>query len=585
LRNLYVYFWRWATWKVFDQPREAAAGIVCYITVAGFLGGPGFQAMRAYLRRSCDEIWVIDCSPDGHQPEVATRIFQGVQQPVCIVLAARSAARRGAADRAAAVRWRTLPMGRREVKFDALGDIRLDGDGWVACPTEARAPFLPAASKAWNEMPALEEFFVYNGSGVMPGRTWVIAPDAESLKRRWAKLVAAPAAEKEKLFHPHLRKGLPGDKHSKKIIESGLPGLPGRSLAVADEKGSAMAPVRYGFRSFDRQWILPDVRLINQPNPKLWALRSGQQIYATAFTEESPKNGPALTFTALIPDLHHYKGSFGGRAFPLWLDAEATQPNLRPALLVHLSTACGFQVGAEDLLAYLAAIAAHPAYLKRFAGELATPGLRIPLTADPATFTAAVAVGRRVVWLHSFGERMADTSAGRPAAPPRLPPGRRPQVPQGGAIPATPEAMPDHIAHDAVRERLQIGSGFIAPVSAAAWRYEVSGKPVLKNWFSYRAKSRERPIIGDRRPPSPLGEIQPETWLAEYTSELLNLINVLGLLVDLEPEQAALLDRVCGGPLIPLTALKAGAAFGDVAPGRLFGVAEPQQSALFGDAM
>jgi hypothetical protein len=250
-----------------------------------------------------------------------------------------------------------------------------------------------------------------------------------------------------------------------------------------------------------------------------------------------------------------------------------------------LSTAYGFPVSAEDLFAYLTAIAAHPAYLKRFAGELATPGLRIPLTADPATFTAAVAVGRRVVWLHCFGERMADPAAGRPAAPPRLPPGRRPQVPQDGAIPATPEAMPDHIGHDAVRERLQIGSGFIAPVPATVWRYEVSGKPVLKQWFSYRAQSRERPIIGDRRPPSPLGEIQPETWLAEYTSELLDLINVLGLLIDLEPEQAALLDRVCGGPLIPLTALKAGAAFGEVAPGRLFGVAEPQQSALFGEAM
>ena len=64
-------------------------GIVCFITVAGFLNGPGFQKMRDYLRRTCSEIWVIDCSPEGHQPEVTTRIFQGVQQPVCIVLAAR----------------------------------------------------------------------------------------------------------------------------------------------------------------------------------------------------------------------------------------------------------------------------------------------------------------------------------------------------------------------------------------------------------------------------------------------------------------------------------------------------------------
>jgi hypothetical protein len=83
------------------------------------------------------------------------------------------------------------------------------------------------------------------------------------------------------------------------------------------------------------------------------------------------------------------------------------------------------------------------------------------------------------------------------------------------------------------------------------WAYEVSGKQVLRQWFSYRRKNREKPQIGDRRPPSPLGEIQPDHWLPEYTSELLNVINVLGLLVKLEPKQAALLDEICEGPLIP----------------------------------
>ncbi len=51
LRNLYVYFWRWATWKVFDRDSPNDTGIVCFITVAGFLNGPGFQRMRDYLRR------------------------------------------------------------------------------------------------------------------------------------------------------------------------------------------------------------------------------------------------------------------------------------------------------------------------------------------------------------------------------------------------------------------------------------------------------------------------------------------------------------------------------------------------------
>src|SRR5665213_2010803 len=103
LRNLYVYFWRWAAWKVFggdpyrggtDQ-REAVwthrRGVVCFITVAGFLNGPGFPKMRSDLRRDAEEIWVIDCSPEGHQPPISTRVFEGVLKPVCIVMAARLA--------------------------------------------------------------------------------------------------------------------------------------------------------------------------------------------------------------------------------------------------------------------------------------------------------------------------------------------------------------------------------------------------------------------------------------------------------------------------------------------------------------
>ena len=74
---------------------------------------------------------------------------------------------------------------------------------------------------------------------------------------------------------------------------------------------------------------------------------------------------------------------------------------------------------------------------------------------------------------------------------------------------------------------------------------------MLRQWFSYRKRNRERPLIGDKRPPSPLGDLQPDHWLPEYTSELINVLNVLTLLVELEPAQAQLLEQIVDGPLIP----------------------------------
>jgi hypothetical protein len=78
---------------------------------------------------------------------------------------------------------------------------------------------------------------------------------------------------------------------------------------------------------------------------------------------------------------------------------------------------------------------------------------------------------------------------------------------------------------------------------------------------SYRKLNRERPIIGDRRTPSILGRIQPDHWLAEYTSELINVLNVLGWLVDLEPTQAILLEAICSGPTISSEELRVAGAF------------------------
>jgi hypothetical protein len=578
LRNLYVYFWRWATWKVFDHDPAHSTGIVCFITVAGFLNGPGFQRMRDYLRRTCDDIWVIDCSPEGHQPEVNTRIFQGVQQPVCIVLASRST--KNDAIIPARVMFHALPEGVREAKFRALGALSLTAPAWTECPANWRAPFLPVSQGAWVTYPKLEDLFVYNGSGTMPGRTWIIAPDTQSLQERWQNLINAPPDRMDTLFHPHMAAGRLGDRHSKRILHDGLPGYESPMWSVADESGFCIPPVRYGYRSFDRQWIIPDNRLINRPNPELWTIRSDRQVYLTALSRTCPWAGPALAFTGLVPDLDHYNGR-GGRVFPLWRDSEGTISNLRPQLLGYLSGRYRDAVSAEDLMAYIAATAAHPAFTKRFQDDLSTPGLRIPLTADATTFRKSVEVGRMVIWLHTFGERMVDPSSGRPAQPPRLPADRAPRVPTAGEIPQDPSLMPDTINYDAGKKRLLIGTGYVEPVDLGVWNYEVSGKHALSQWFSYRKANRERPLIGDHRPPSPLCGIQPNYWLAEYTTELINVLNVLAMLVDLEPVQAELLDTICTGLAISTEELNAAGVFAISATSKR--ISGPQGPDLFGN--
>ena len=184
----------------------------------------------------------------------------------------------------------------------------------------------------------------------------------------------------------------------------------------------------------------------------------------------------------------------------------------------------------------------------------------MPITKDANLFAEAAALGWEVIWLHCYGERMADPGNGRPSGPPRLPTAERPKIPSGGAIPSAPEPLPEEMDYDASKNRLLVGKGYIDNVTKAVWEYEVSGKNVLRQWFSYRKRDRSRPLIGDRRPPSPLGGIQPDHWLPEYTKDLIDLLNVLGWVVKLEPKQKDLLNRILAGPLLDHDMLDAAGA-------------------------
>ena len=205
--------------------------------------------MRDYLRRTCDDIWVIDCSPEGHQPKVNTRIFQDVKQTVCIVMASRSTSHEK--ETPATVHFRSLPLGHRDQKFKALQKLQIKAPAGPPSPSGWRDTFLPKSLGAWSSYPALEDLFLDNGSGMMPGRTWIIAPDSETLLARWDKLKAAPPKQMDELFTPHMDGEELGDRHSAKELTDSLPGFPVRLSSVRDDEEGCISPVPLAYRSFD----------------------------------------------------------------------------------------------------------------------------------------------------------------------------------------------------------------------------------------------------------------------------------------------------------------------------------------------
>lgn len=545
LHNLAWYFWRWGTWKVFDQHEGSEHhGVVTFITTAAYLRGPGFAGMRRYLRRACDEGWIIDLTPEGMRPDVATRIFPGVQQTLAIGIFVRRSPDTPSTE-PARIRYRAV-HGRRAEKYAALAAMTLDGDGWADTRSAPdTAPFTPAHALGWDDYPALSDLLPVTSPGVKANRGWVFAPRTETLAERWTHLVASDTPEQMRLRFKETRD---------RTLDSRPAPLPGfaETPPLSQRTTWSAEPVPIGYRSFDRQFLIPDSRVIDYGRPPLWAVRSPTQLYCVEQHNQPISSGPGVLFSAVIPDMHMFNNR-GGRALPVFLaDGRPTTARAtRTFIGCKVSHAEG-PVSGDDLAAYIAAVTAHPGYTARFAEQLETPGIRVPLTADSKLWHAAVEVGRRVLWLHTFGERLVDEAAGRPcggAAGAALSP-----VLNLDGVPATEDGMPTVITHssdpgsrrdaDDGDHTLYLDSARFSPVSPAVWRYDVGGRRVVKSWFDARRRN-----PGGRRS-SPLDEINARRWVKTDTDELLRLLGVLDGLVQLESRQTELLDAICAGPLL-----------------------------------
>jgi hypothetical protein len=374
-----------------------------------------------------------------------------------------------------------------------------------------------------HEAPMLADLMPWSVPPLRLGRSWVMAPEAATLTARWDRLVKARGAERELLFRPTRAR-------TPRTAVAQLPGHPAPTTRLEREDGPCADPVQVLHGPYDLQWLIPDHRLIDAARPELWRVADrDRQVYAVEIARLPQLPGPPLAFSALLPDGHSPAGR-PGRIRPLFRRPGGRDPNLAPGLLDRLAERLATPVTAEDVLAWIAALAA------------GSP-VEVPLTADPALWAEGVALGRRLLWLHTRGARFADPAQDRPAGHPRLPGGRRPYV--RAALPEVPREAP---SYDPGAEALVLGSGRVAPLPEAAWEFHAAGTRVLGAWFERRIPAGAT---------DGLDAISPAAWPRTRTTELLEMISVLALLAELRPSRRALAARVAAGPRIGVAELRA----------------------------
>jgi hypothetical protein len=512
LYNDYVYFWRWALWKVCEQGTDQ--GIVSFITASSYLRGPGFKGMRKMMREAFDELWILDLGGDNLGARKSDNVF-AIQTPVCIAIGIRHPQghdHRTSDGTPAHVRY-TRVEGDEDQKLDTLRTLQsFGGTEWQDCPTSWKAPFLPAQAESFQAWPLVTDLFPWQENGVQYKRTWPVGETPEVLKQRWRALLNSE--DRGTSMKETSARTVDKPNNSFDDPETELD-----PIADLDPEAEPVEPVRYAYRSFDRQWAIPDKRLCDRHRPTLQKAHSDHQVYLTSFLTEVLGEGPAAVATAHLPDLHHFRGSYGGRhVIPLWRDQQGDDANLTHGVLGILAECYEHSVEPEDLFAYTYAVLSAPAYVEHFWEALEIPGPRIPITKDAALFRETVELGSELLWLHTYGEHFVpdDTRSGTDGLP-------RGTARLHKATPTAPEHYPDEWHYDETAQRLRIGDedhhGIVTGVSPAVMDFSVSGFQPVKSWLDYRMKS------GAGRTSSPLDDIRPRTW--SFDSDLQDMLWVL----------------------------------------------------------
>ena len=293
LYNDYVYFWRWAMWKLFEKQQHG--GIVTFITPSSYLVGPGFIGMREYMRRTFDEFWVIDLEGNNLGPRKSPNVFN-IQIPVAIGVGVRG--REKSPDVPAVVKYTKISADSQAEKLSKISQYsKFDEIDWKLCPDGWHDPFLPVGDSKFFEWPRLDQIFPWSSPGIQFKRIWPIGVIKEQLDKRWTKFCSTSLNQRAILFKETRDRQI--DSKVRDVF-----GNPVETLAQCTPQSSTPLIMKYGYRFLDRQYAYIDNRLGDYIRPPIIQVHSKQNLYLVSMNSMSPDSGPAIITTKYLPDLH-----------------------------------------------------------------------------------------------------------------------------------------------------------------------------------------------------------------------------------------------------------------------------------------
>ncbi|MBV9758422.1 MAG: N-6 DNA methylase, partial [Alphaproteobacteria bacterium] len=463
--DLYVAFWRWSLWKLFECEGAPRRGVVSLITNRTFLAGHPYAGLRRMLRQRFDLIEIVDLRGDsrGARPagiEADENVF-AIQAGVCITTAV---AKNGSRTPGTEAQVRYADVWRHDVfmdhdKRDLLNKAVADQSvlTFIEVNRSGLEDFLPGAF-AGLDWPILPELFTFRSLGVQTKRDDLVYDlSAAGLEAKIRTFVSAGTnMTTSQHFHE-----------------------------TRDRKTSSAAAVPYSrhhvthtiYRVLDRRFLYNQREYGDFLRPELqraW----GTSNFCLYALPSGTGAGPAIWVHGLLPDYHSFRGSYGGYAFPLWDRRRgATAHNFNPSLLDGLSKTYGRPVSAQQAFDAIAALLSATGYTRRFAWDLEESFAHVPFPASADAFVDAARIGAEI--------RAIETFAREPGAAYRSARLAGTATELTLAVPKAEAFHSDGTGHGFVPlmadQSLRLGN-----VPERVWQFAVSGYRVLPRWLAAR---------------------------------------------------------------------------------------------------
>lgn len=459
--DLYVAFYRWALWRLFESDGALGRGVLAFITNRNFLTGTGFGGLRKMLRERFDDIRIIDLRGDSRGALPATvpdddNVFN-IKVGVCILVASA----RGNPDKAgeASVHyadvWQEGAFTRKD-KLALASAVTAGSHALTFQPVSGTGmgPLKPQGF-AQDDWPGVHEVFTLRSNGIVTYRDgFAYATTEERLKERLAAWKKLPDPEAKKAYGESTRNKF-GDAAKHVIDLSNI--------------------IRASYRPLDIRSLYYHEKFVDRVRLELRAAWGPENVALFVLNDGTGK-GPAAWAHGFKPDQHAFSNR-GGWVFPLINHAGEAGHYLSPALMAGLARAYGGPVSHQAAFDVMLAMLSASSYTTRYAHDLESDFPHIPFPAERALFDEAAAIGAQIRALQSF--RAAPDATFREAKLEGNPSADALDVPPPGQAWTGAEGM-GSVALRADQSLRMTG------VSERVWRFAISGYQPLYSWLKAR---------------------------------------------------------------------------------------------------